>query len=216
MKVHSNFLNEKIWIGLCFRYEVPDDYDGCVNEGGDNNPNGPVNEYTTANYHDTTLKDGGSCSWGQWKPSVVSKEPERVYKAVWFPHMDSGDPATCCFASTSRSVVVVISRLPLNYLSSSSSLSCACVPLIFLCCWKHRDNPIHLWDAFTGDLRCNYTAYNDSDEIVAAKTLCFSPNGAKLYGGFERSIKGWDITTPGKEATEFRISRTRHSKGCQR
>ncbi len=80
----------------------------------------------------------------------------------------------------------------------------------------YRDNPVHLWDAFSGDLRCSYTAHDHSDQVVAAKSLCFSPNGAKLYGGFERSIKGWDIAVPGKETTEFRTSDTRHSQGCQR
>ncbi len=111
LKVHSIFLTQTIWIGLCFRYEVPDDYDGCVNdEEEDNNPNSPVNN------NDTILKNGGSCCWRQWKPSVTSKEPERVYNAIWFPLMDSGDPASCCFASTSRLVVVVVNSI-LHYLS---------------------------------------------------------------------------------------------------
>ncbi len=202
---------------MCFRYEVPDDYDGCFNNEEDNNPNSPVND-NIDNDNDTILKNGGSCCWRQWKPSVISKESERVYNAMWFPLMDSSDPATCCFASTSRLVVVVVNST-LHYLSiiyppRPPPLACASNNFVLL--ETYRDNPIHLWDAFTGDLRCNYTAYDDADQVVAAKTLCFSPNGAKLYGGFERSIKGWDIATPGKEATKFRTSATRHSKGCQR
>ncbi len=79
---------------VAFRYEVPDDYDGCGVDDEDD---------PTSNHNGTILKNGGR--WRQWKPSVLSREPERVYHAVWFPLMDSGDPASCCFASTSRFVV---------------------------------------------------------------------------------------------------------------
>ncbi len=79
-----------------FRYEVPDDYDGC--DTIDNENDDP-----TSNNNGTMLKNGGN--WRQWKPSVLSREPERVYDAVWFPLMDSGDPSSCCFASSSRFVV---------------------------------------------------------------------------------------------------------------
>ncbi len=72
---------------------MPDNYDGCIEDAHDN---------PTSNSIGKILKNGQEEHWGQWKPSVLSRESERVYHAVWFPLMDSGDPVSCCFASSSR------------------------------------------------------------------------------------------------------------------
>lgn len=57
-------------------------------------------------------------------PALTVKEGGLIYDTCWYPFMNSWDPATCCFLSTSR------------------------------------ESPIHLWDAFTGELRATYRAYN--------------------------------------------------------
>lgn len=62
-------------------------------------------------------------------PALMVKEGGLIYDTCWYPFMNSWDPATCCFLSTSR------------------------------------ESPIHLWDAFTGELRATYRAYN---QLVAA------------------------------------------------
>ena len=36
-----------------------------------------------------------------------------------------------------------------------------------------RDHPIHLWDAFTGQLRAVYRAYDAADEITSALSVAF-------------------------------------------
>lgn len=75
-------------------------------------------------------------------PSVLKvDEGETVFDFCWFPGMNSADPSTCCFASTSR------------------------------------DKPIHLWDAFSGQLRASYRGYDNADEITAAISLAFDPEG---------------------------------------
>lgn len=53
------------------------------------------------------------------------------------------------------------------------------------CCFAStsRDHPIHLWDAFTGTLRASYRAYNHLDELTAATSIAFSPNGQKIFAG---------------------------------
>lgn len=53
-------------------------------------------------------------------PSLKLVEPEIIYDYVWYPFMDSTDPATACVFSTCK------------------------------------DNPVHLFDAFTGHVRCSY------------------------------------------------------------
>ncbi len=52
--------------------------------------------------------------------SLNSKEGETIYDYQWYPYMNSLNPSTCVYASTSR------------------------------------DNPIHLWDAYTGQIRTTY------------------------------------------------------------
>lgn len=63
--------------------------------------------------------------------ALTVKEGGLIYDSCWYPFMNSWEPATCCFLSTSR------------------------------------ESPVHLWDAFTGELRATYRAYN---QLV---TCCF-------------------------------------------
>ncbi|KAK3094908.1 hypothetical protein FSP39_007764, partial [Pinctada imbricata] len=62
-----------------------------------------------------------------------------------------------------------------------------------------RQSPIHMWDAVTGQLRSSYRAYNHLDEIVAAYSLTFSLDGTKLYGGFNKMIRVFDTSRPGRD-----------------
>uniref|UniRef100_A0A1A9W2K6 WD repeat-containing protein 79 n=1 Tax=Glossina brevipalpis TaxID=37001 RepID=A0A1A9W2K6_9MUSC len=69
------------------------------------------------------------------------------------------------------------------------------------CCWlaSRQHEPIHMWDAFTGELRCTYRGYDNVDEIEAAISLLFSNDGQKVIGGYKKSIKIFDTNTPGRE-----------------
>jgi hypothetical protein len=69
-----------------------------------------------------------------------------------YPRMSTLEPASCCFASSSRG------------------------------------QPIQLWDACTGQLRCSYRGYNDADEPTAAYSLAFSPDGSRLLAGYNKSL----------------------------
>jgi hypothetical protein len=37
-----------------------------------------------------------------WKPALTCGGGDTVRSYTWYPHMDSADPATCCFAGVSR------------------------------------------------------------------------------------------------------------------
>ncbi|PNH07249.1 Telomerase Cajal body protein 1, partial [Tetrabaena socialis] len=41
--------------------------------------------------------------------------------------------------------------------------------------------------------------YNDADEPTAAYSLAFSPDGARLLGGYNRSIYAFDVSRPGRD-----------------
>uniref|UniRef100_A0A1A8R2N7 Telomerase Cajal body protein 1 n=1 Tax=Nothobranchius rachovii TaxID=451742 RepID=A0A1A8R2N7_9TELE len=65
-----------------------------------------------------------------------------------------------------------------------------------------RDNPVHVWDAFYGDVRASFRPYNHLDELTAAHSLCFSPDGAQLYCGFEKMVRVFYTERPGRDCEE--------------
>ncbi|KAI4898358.1 hypothetical protein NFI96_000663 [Prochilodus magdalenae] len=65
-----------------------------------------------------------------------------------------------------------------------------------------RDNPVHIWDAFYGDLRATFRPYNHLDELTAAHSLCFSPDGSQLYCGFEKTVRVFYTERPGRDCEE--------------
>lgn len=96
--------------------EIP--RDSTVTVGGDHAGTG-----LTATSTDSATAAAGSASTDRTqleglRPVLTVQEGEMVYDYCWFPGMNSYDPTTCCFLSTTR------------------------------------DHPLHLWDAFTGALRC--------------------------------------------------------------
>ncbi|KAJ8030698.1 Telomerase Cajal body protein 1 [Holothuria leucospilota] len=70
-----------------------------------------------------------------------------------------------------------------------------------------RSHPVHMWDAFDGQLRCSYRPHDHLDELITPHSLAFSLDGSKLYCGFNKLIKTFDITRPGKDC------QTRQTKG---
>ncbi|KAL8151277.1 hypothetical protein V2J09_021085 [Rumex salicifolius] len=66
-----------------------------------------------------------------------------------------------------------------------------------------RDHPIHLWDATSGEvLRCTYRAYDAMDEITAAYSIAFNPSGTKLFAGYNKSLRVFDIHRPGRDFSQ--------------
>ncbi|XP_038135044.1 telomerase Cajal body protein 1 [Cyprinodon tularosa] len=65
-----------------------------------------------------------------------------------------------------------------------------------------RDNPVHVWDAFCGKVRASFRPYNHLDELTAAHSLCFSPDGEQLYCGFEKMVRVFCTERPGRDCEE--------------
>ena len=53
------------------------------------------------------------------------------------------------------------------------------------CCFlgASRDQPIHLYDAYTGRIRATYRPFNAMDEMESPTVVTFSPNGQHVYAG---------------------------------
>jgi len=72
-----------------------------------------------------------------------------------------------------------------------------------LCCFAStsRDHPVHLWDAFTGQIRCSYRTYDQVDEITPAISISFNLTGDKIYCGYQNYLKIFDVGSPGRDST---------------
>ncbi|XP_058454881.1 telomerase Cajal body protein 1 homolog [Malaya genurostris] len=68
---------------------------------------------------------------------------------------------------------------------------------------SRQHEPIQMWDAYTGKIRCSYKGYNSVDEVEAALSLAWSLDGGSIYGGYKKSIKVFDVKTPGREISSF-------------
>ncbi|KDO27853.1 hypothetical protein SPRG_07126 [Saprolegnia parasitica CBS 223.65] len=77
-------------------------------------------------------------------------------------------------------------------------------------------HPVHLWDAYTGELRATYRAYDHLDELTSAYSVAFNATGDKLFCGFERTIRFFDTTQPSRDFTTRALSKTRKSRHGQR
>lgn len=68
------------------------------------------------------------------------------------------------------------------------------------CCFAVtcRDQPVHLWDAWNGNLVCSYQSYDHLDQLVAAKSVGFSLDGSMLLCGFKKTIRIFHTSRPGR------------------
>lgn len=109
------------------------------------------------------------------------------------------------------------------------------------CCFlvSTRDHPITLHDAFTGKVRCSYSATDHLDQIVAPNCLAFNLDGSKLvfrlkdafwilslthpalcvvriYCGFDNAIRIFDTLTPGRDFDLLSTTPSRRSREGQK
>ncbi|GMG15945.1 unnamed protein product [Phytophthora fragariaefolia] len=79
-----------------------------------------------------------------------------------------------------------------------------------------RDQPVHLWDAYTGELRATYRAFDHMDELASAQSLAFNSTGTKLFAGFDRMIRYFDLSQPSRDFGARPLTKTRRSRRGQR
>ncbi|XP_011162974.1 telomerase Cajal body protein 1 [Solenopsis invicta] len=101
--------------------------------------------------------------------ALTVKEGGLIYDTCWYPFMNSWEPVTCCFLSTSR------------------------------------ESPIHLWDAFTGELRATYRAYNQVDEVDASISVQFVNSGKEIWCGFKNTVRTFDTDRPGRQTSDIQF-----------
>lgn len=65
-------------------------------------------------------------------------------------------------------------------------------------------------------LRATYRAYDHLDELSAANSVAFNATGDKIFVGFDRIIRFFDITQPSRDFASRPLSKTRKSRRGQR
>ncbi|KAI8589715.1 WD40-repeat-containing domain protein [Geranomyces variabilis] len=86
------------------------------------------------------------------------------------------------------------------------------------CCFLStvRDHPIRLWDAYTGQMRASYTAFDHLDQVQAPNSLTFNLDGTKMYCGSNNLIQIFDVHRPGSECIRRPTTPNRKSKEGQK
>lgn len=82
----------------------------------------------------------------------------------------------------------------------------------------NRDQPVHLYDAYTGAVRATYRPYNRVDEMESPSVVHFGAGNRILCGGFpsDRVLHIFDAAVPGRDSTVLRLGKTRHSSDGQK
>lgn len=75
------------------------------------------------------------------------------------------------------------------------------------CCFlsASRESPVHLWDAFTGQLRATYQPYNQVDEIEASLSVQFVNSGREIWCGFKNAVRTFDTDRPGRQTSTIQF-----------
>ena len=88
---------------------------------------------------------------------------------------------------------------------------------IFACSTK--EEPVQLYDAYTGISRATYRPYNAYDEMESPTVVTFTPDGNRIFTtGFlsDRTIHIFDIHRPGRDSYVLRLGKTRRSHDGQK
>lgn len=70
-----------------------------------------------------------------------------------------------------------------------------------------QGQPIRLWDACSGALRASYRGYDEADEVTAAFSIAFSPDGGLLLAGYSKALRVFDVGRPGRDCRRIQTHR---------
>lgn len=78
------------------------------------------------------------------------------------------------------------------------------------CFWisSAQNEPIKMFDAFNGNFKCSFRAYDYADELEAALSVCFSPDGQCIYGGYKKGINIFSTSVPGRDYDTINIKQS--------
>ncbi|XP_049852929.1 telomerase Cajal body protein 1-like isoform X1 [Schistocerca gregaria] len=139
------------------------------------------------------------CKWAPDGTCVVTNSVDNVLRVYDLPpelHCQETWDKDRNLSELKSVLAISVGRQVYDYswyplMSSGNPLSCCLVS-------TSKDNPVHMWDAFTGELRCSYRCFNQMDEIVTPHCVSFDTTGEKLYCGLKNMIKIFNTAYPGR------------------
>ncbi|KAG1701403.1 Telomerase Cajal body protein 1 [Nymphon striatum] len=138
------------------------------------------------------------CKWSPDGTCILTNSDDKMLRLFNLPPQFYEEPLRFdSFVEMSPVLSMKEAELVYDYcwypkMSSSDPNTC----FVVSCC---ASNPVHMWDAFTGQLHCTYRPYNNMDEVIPAYSLAFNQDGTKLYCGFNKMIKVFDVAIPGRD-----------------
>jgi WD40 repeat protein len=72
-----------------------------------------------------------------------------------------------------------------------------------------------MWDRH-GNIFATYRAHDHMDELDSAVSLAFNVGGDRIYAGYNRMIRSFDVSRPGLEYTNHETCKSRKSQGGQK
>nr|XP_057923633.1 telomerase Cajal body protein 1 isoform X2 [Doryrhamphus excisus] len=197
-------------------------HDALLSVEGEMQPEGEDEENRNVSVHDPQEVQHLALDFSQ-TPQVLTSSwteysnfPENYLKGCkWAPD------GSCILSNSADNVLRVYNLPPENWdvlAEMSPVLRMAEGDTIYDYCWypkmnsmdpdscflasSSRDNPVHIWDAFYGEVRASFRPYNHLDELTAAHSLCFSPDGSQLYCGFDKAVRVFYTDRPGRDCEE--------------
>ena len=169
--------------------------------------------------HSECFRSGGSSSYGnylfgcRWSPDATcvlacsSESSMHVFEADrWsmFPSCSASAPDAGAAAVTCRAAETVFDYCWFPRMSSALPDSCCFAT-------TSRDQPLQLWDAYTGGRFASYAGYGDSEELDTATSVAFSWDCSRIYGGYNGLVRVWDVAVPGRSCRRVQLYRRAHS-----
>ncbi|KAL9234106.1 hypothetical protein vseg_009013 [Gypsophila vaccaria] len=156
-------------------------------------------QFRSPSYHNNFLK---SVKWSPDGSGFLTSSDDNMLRLFYLPDDGSNNAMESCSSdpnedSFSANLVInegesVYDYCWYPYMSTSDLTSCVFAT-------TSRDHPVHLWDSATGELRCTYRAYDAMDEITAAFSIAFNPAGSKIFAGYNKTLRVFDVHRPGRD-----------------
>uniref|UniRef100_A0A1B6L8K9 WD repeat-containing protein 79 n=1 Tax=Graphocephala atropunctata TaxID=36148 RepID=A0A1B6L8K9_9HEMI len=158
---------------------------------------GAWNEFSYNNKHDEVFLKG--CKWSPDGTCLLTNSNDSIMRLFDLPLSlyNCHKISEFDFPELKPSLKSKVGGLVYDYgwypLMTSTNPDTCCFVTTSFC------SPIHLWDAFSGSLRCSYKGYNALDEMHAALSVVFNPSGDLLLSGYKDSIKIFQTDVPGRD-----------------
>ena len=168
--------------------------------------------------HSDCFRGGGSscgqylfgCKWSPDATCVLACSSEstmsvfEVERWSMFPGTSARAPEAGAAAVTCRAAETVFDYCWFPNMSSALPESCCFAT-------TSRDQPLQLWDAFTGGRFASYAGYGDSEELDTATSVAFGYDCSRIYGGYNGVVRVWDVAVPGRSCRKVQIFRRAHA-----